>query len=92
MPWYQFTFSDLPTVTALDMVEQFIDTMANANQEGLLDRRSGLFKGHRSTNGQAMFYLHADPRTFHEFIDRYNATQCEAPVDAEHISGSNLVE
>ncbi len=92
MTWYQFTFSDLPTVTALDMVEQFVDTMANDNGEGLLDRRSGLFKGRRSTNGQAMFYLHADPRTFHEFIEKYNATPGEAPADAEHIAGANLVE
>lgn len=92
MPWYQFACSDLPTPSALDMIEVFMDTMLNADREGLLDRRMGLFKSRESPRGNTTYYLYADSRPFKGFIEKYGAVECDAPSDAQHIGGADLIE
>jgi hypothetical protein len=33
-----------------------------------------------------------DPKPFREFLDDYGAIECEAPTEADHVAGSNLVD
>ena len=92
MPWYRFELPDLPAPVAQDMFERFLDTMVNANREGLTDRRFGLFKSRQGDPKHRTYYLYADPKPFREFLDDYGAIECEVPADVQHVAGANLID
>ena len=92
MPWYQFNCDDFPSSEALDMVEDFMDTMLTARNEGGLDRRFGLFMGRQKSRRDQTYYVYADTDAFQRFLDDYRAHECKPPAEAEHISGTNVLQ
>lgn len=92
MPWYRFDIPDLPDPKALDMEERFLDLLVNLNSEGLTDRRFGLFRSKVRDKKHQVYYVYADPKPFRKFLDDYGAIECEAPSEAQHIAGTNLLD
>jgi hypothetical protein len=92
MPWYQFTYEDFPTTEALDMVEDFMDAMVSAPRDEGLDLQFGLFKSRQKASREQTYYLYAETEAFQKFLDDYRAAECNAPTDAEHLSGMNVLQ